>query len=137
MGHCTARRSVQHSCLYCRAAPHHSGTAIPDFGSMAAFRIAALCLLMFAPAAAALKHSGALRAKAPGDAMESATDFLLDAQMQVRQMDDLTAEVETLAASVAAGGDKARPGGLAVSQVGGLFASCGDCEGGLWRALSN
>ena len=41
-------------------------------------------------------------------AVESATDFLLDAKMQIQQMDDLKQDVEALSQDVQAGGDKAK-----------------------------
>ena len=106
-------------------APSRSTVASPQgFDSMAASRATFLCLLIALPAAVALQHSGELRAKAPGDALESATDFLLDAQMQVRQMDDLSAEVESLAASVASGGDPARQRFLGVALLLQLVSVC-------------
>ena len=52
----------------------------------------------------ALKH-GQTIAKS---AVENATDFLMDAKMQVQQMDDLRKEVGELAPKIDAGKDEAR-----------------------------
>ena len=50
----------------------------------------------------------ALQAARHADVVESATDFLLDAKMQVKQMDALKQDVEALAQDVQAGGNTAR-----------------------------
>lgn len=56
----------------------------------------------------ALKRSQVSSTSRRGVALESATDFLLDAKMQTQQMSDMTTEVGNLAEYVKAGGDKAR-----------------------------
>jgi hypothetical protein len=66
-----------------------------------------LCLCVF-PGAAALKSNRVARISGRGDAIKSATDFLLDAKLQTQQMDDMTKEVDILAEYVKAGGHKAR-----------------------------
>jgi hypothetical protein len=63
-------------------------------------------LLLFAMPLAmlALKHGGNI-AKSP---VEDAADFLMDAKMQVQQMDDLRNEVEELAPKIETGEDEAK-----------------------------
>jgi hypothetical protein len=64
-----------------------------------------VCIL---PLAGALKHGNSAHANGLDDKLNTATDFLLDAKMQVEQMDDLTKEVDALTEDVGAGEDKAR-----------------------------
>ena len=62
-------------------------------------------------------------------AVESATDFLLDAKMQIQQMDDLKQDVEALAQDVQAGGDKAKWDLLSCASTRKLsVASASVCE---------
>jgi len=61
-------------------------------------------LIFVAVAAIGLGHASELRAHA----IEDATDFLLDAKMQIQQMDDLKKEVDELAPKVDDGEDDAR-----------------------------
>lgn len=67
-----------------------------------------LCLCTFSTVLALQRGSRITSAKAAGDAFESATDFLLDAKMQIQHLDDLTKEAGRLKEYVEAGGDKAR-----------------------------
>lgn len=66
-----------------------------------------VCVCIF-PLAGALSHGTLAHANGVGDNFAIATDLLLDAKMQVEQMDDLTKEVGALTADVGAGEDKAR-----------------------------
>jgi len=59
-----------------------------------------ICPFWLAPA---LNHGASARLRGIGDAIEGATDFLLDAKMQTQHMDDLKKEVEDLAEDVKAG----------------------------------
>ena len=68
-----------------------------------------LVFVCIAPLAGALKHGTFAHANGVGDKFAIATDLLLDAKMQVEQMDDLTKEVGALTLDVGAGEDKARP----------------------------
>ena len=67
-----------------------------------------LCLCTFSTVLALQRGSRITSAKEAGDAFESATDFLLDAKMQIQRLDDLTKEAGRLKEYVEAGGDKAR-----------------------------
>ena len=64
-----------------------------------------VCIL---PLAGVLKHGNSAHANGLDDKLNTATDFLLDAKMQVEQRDDLTKEVDALTEDVGAGEDKAR-----------------------------
>ena len=77
------------------------GTMLFDFASLL------VCVCIF-PLTGALKHGTVARANGVGDKFAIAADLLMDAKMQVEQMDGLTKEVEALTADVGAGEDKAR-----------------------------
>lgn len=80
---------------------------LPPSIMQSVFHVGVICVMLcWNPAATALKHGSSARTKS--DAAESAADFLLSAKMQAQQLDDLTAEVGSLAADVSAGGDRAR-----------------------------
>ena len=61
-------------------------------------------IFLVAAAAMGLGHASELRAHA----IEDATDFLLDAKMQIQQIDDLKKEVDELVPKVDAGEDESR-----------------------------
>ncbi len=79
---------------------------------MWSFLLPALLCFCVCSTASALKLGSGTHTSSFGEAVESATDFLLDAKMQIQQMDDLKKDVEVLAEDVKAGGDKARHGSL-------------------------
>ena len=76
-------------------------------------------LIFVAVVAIGLGHASELRAHA----IEDATDFLLDAKMQIQQIDDLKKEVDELVPKVDAGEDESRLEGDEFQQPSGTLSS--------------